>query len=196
MIRRLLTAASVLSLVLCVVIAIASTLLLTVSYSHEWSWDQTEVRGDLSKRRIIIRSIWGQIRWIEIEAFPDNGPGKHEVLIPGKHCVFGIKPAIRFQEMQYWFGHVRKQSFDTYHLAGIRLGISADPWGSYHGLFIPYWIFFVLAQIPFFGHWRRRRKRLHIRDGCCPKCGYDLRASKERCPECGTVITASKRETA
>ena len=35
---------------------------------------------------------------------------------------------------------------------------------------------------------RYRTAMRRIGSGACPKCGYDLRASKGRCPECGTPI--------
>ena len=65
------------------------------------------------------------------------------------------------------------------------------PWiGHYYGnttsIVLPLPLFallfgsiFTYCVLPL--HRRRKREKL----GLCVKCGYDLRASKERCPECG-----------
>ena len=65
-----------------------------------------------------------------------------------------------------------------------------------HQTTIPYWIpTLITSFLPAMSlrRWiahrlqtRRRRKA-----GLCPKCGYDLRASKDRCPECGTSVAAT-----
>ena len=57
---------------------------------------------------------------------------------------------------------------------------------------VPYWILAAILSIPPIA-WALRRSRLWRRPpaGCCPGCGYDLRASSGRCPECGRAIEPS-----
>ena len=50
-------------------------------------------------------------------------------------------------------------------------------------LWIPSVVFLVLGLSCMVPPAYRRRKRKKL--GLCVKCGYDLRASKDRCPECG-----------
>jgi hypothetical protein len=56
---------------------------------------------------------------------------------------------------------------------------------------VPHWSLCLLwaasAAIAF------RLSRRSFRPGHCPRCGYDLRASKERCPECGKAISKKAR---
>jgi hypothetical protein len=53
---------------------------------------------------------------------------------------------------------------------------------------VPHW-FVALMSLPapllYARAWRRRRRVK--REGLCPACGYDLRATPDRCPECGRV---------
>jgi hypothetical protein len=86
-----------------------------------------------------------------------------------------------------WSIELRKFDFLGIHFGGGR-GKDRLLWN----LVIPLWMVALgAAALPAYRGmlWRRERaERRRERSGCCPNCGYDLRASPERCPECGAIV--------
>lgn len=57
---------------------------------------------------------------------------------------------------------------------------------------VPYWFLTAVAGAPAaVVLLLRLNRRRRARAGHCRKCGYDLRASKDRCPECGRPIESA-----
>jgi hypothetical protein len=81
----------------------------------------------------------------------------------------------------------------TVHGIGGYGGVRWQPGGSSSratasAIVLPYGLLVALGLVIPLGRtigWGRRRAARRIAAGCCPDCGYDLRASPERCPECG-----------
>jgi hypothetical protein len=78
------------------------------------------------------------------------------------------------------------RSSDRFFGFGIHLD-NNNSLGS-RAILLPHWFLALLfAIVPAFHLRAILRSRKRRREGLCPRCGYDLRATPERCPECGTA---------
>ncbi|HEY7115447.1 MAG TPA: hypothetical protein VH475_02610 [Tepidisphaeraceae bacterium] len=60
--------------------------------------------------------------------------------------------------------------------------------GNFAEVRVPFWLAILISATPIAGwSWRRASVARRRREGLCPSCGYDLRATPDRCPECGLV---------
>ena len=50
---------------------------------------------------------------------------------------------------------------------------------------IPYWMILLASSVMPVIWFRATRQVRRAREGFCPACGYDLRATPDHCPECG-----------
>ena len=80
---------------------------------------------------------------------------------------------------------------DAWSRAGFQHRVIRLPDGAGQLFAVPYW-FWVAAGAVLPSVWviRHRRSSGRRAAGCCPACGYDLRATPDRCPECGTPVPA------
>jgi hypothetical protein len=59
-------------------------------------------------------------------------------------------------------------------------------WHRDRSLELPCWLILVLTSVcPALTAIQALRRRHRVREGFCPMCGYDLRATPVQCPECG-----------
>jgi hypothetical protein len=166
--RHLFTLSAAVSLLLCVVLCLL------------WIWSLL-VAEDLMRqapyREWRYTSSGGRLNYVEVSWGGSVGIAGSDR--PWHRGQRGVRSAPRF-------GFER---FDELKVSPGKFGqMSFDRWSGWS---IPYWPFAASAAVlPTM--WRiRQLRRAHWRGhGHCRRCGYDLRASRERCPECGTPAKA------
>ena len=183
--RRLLNLLTVLSLLTCVAVYVAT-------------------RCDVGMVHLYYhRSANGAIQFIEVARGRLGVGYGHTLVGPGRSAggsvwghqayrVFGWRPA-RTRWGELGFNKMR-----TDHRFGDGTATRKPTWDEYHRIVVwrwPAWAVWVPLLVPtalwVAGGLTHRRACRRSAAGKCFTCGYDLRATPGRCPECGTMPPAN-----
>lgn len=173
MLRRLLTVASVLSLLLCVCVCV-------LGESGDWSYRAIyTTHGFKSSRRTHGVEVWNG----KLKFWWNSGFSRYE-------------PGLSFERWQIpTFAQLPRSAWN-WRFAGFQWYTRTDTYNAlqytFSDLDTPLWFVEAIGLVMpaiwvmrLFGFRRKQTK------GFCRKCGYDLHASKEICPECGTPIQST-----
>ena len=199
MIRRLFTATSAGSLLLCIV----AVGLWVRSY-----WGADMLQGDITSGGRVLRAEYNTFAWrgelsvwVGVLSEPFEIEDRHRGVysrIPRQYpgpsaaaTTLGFAYVRQFGEIDWIGGH------EGHRLNyGLAYGSGQFIRGDCYTFIVPLWFIAVLtALLPAQWAFRRWRARCALREGRCRVCGYDLRASPGRCPECGTAIAGTKDST-
>ncbi|HEY7118297.1 MAG TPA: hypothetical protein VH475_17040 [Tepidisphaeraceae bacterium] len=178
LLRILLNAATVVSLVLCVATAV-------LWVRSRWTAD---VAGHWSRTGVPISdTLWSANGFISLRHW--EPPANSRVQVRARGWFYGHGPAAQDDPSRFLY------SRDSRRLLGVTYFDYTwmRPRGPFDGvreraLLVPYWLLLVVFGAPAVirllsrGH---RRRAARVAAGLCPACGYDLRATPQRCPECG-----------
>jgi len=193
--RRLFTALSALSLVLCVAVCVLLVRSRSGSDSAEWTYDRYLPDRSAASNQVYLTSdkrLWLQVNWGRVGPF--NGQ-----LVWGYYVradLSGGRPRLGFRHERYdpmqTFGFPR--DFDNgatgwgplrWQIASRSRPKDGDDF-RYINIGVSHWLLLLLLLVPPILWLNRFRKARRTRTlGRCPACGYDLRATPDRCPECG-----------
>ena len=137
-------------------------------------------------RQWSIHSGGGRVFFVrrELQDFSADKPG-HATVPPAQAAIYLTPSAAGdryFDAIAFRYFRREKQSFG-----------GPQNFGWYWGFLVVsthYWAVAAVSAVApalWLRAWRRRRRaRIRLKLGQCPRCGYDLRATTGPCPECGT----------